>query len=204
MLLCISSQGLITVHAPSPPVTLKSPSVLTIILHVLFFFPRILYHAIKAPWNSFAHPSRTPPSNVAETSEDDTQDSETEFTLIQQASTTPNDKTVEQSNTTSTSPVSCATTSPNVPKEFDINKETWKEAWCFANQITYPLRSQIARGYLEEKIYRQQVYNDIIALRELESRAWERGGNDSERGDYWSGEVNDDDDGWVEDMGGNE
>ena len=180
-LLCISSQGLITVHAPNPPVTQKSPSVLTLILRFLFFFPRLLYQAIKSPLNSFAHPFRTPISNIPNTSSDDPQDYDDEQDSIQEGSTTPTKEFLEQSNAITISPTPYAAASPDPPNEFDLDNEIWKESWRFANHITYPLRIQIARGYFEGKIYHGQFYEDIVALRALEGRAWEEGVVDSEK-----------------------
>ena len=202
MLLCISGQGLTTVQAPKSLVTQKSPSVTAIVLHFLFFFPRLLYHAIKAPLISFAHPFDTPISNIAKTSEDNPQDSDDEYASIEKASTTPDDKGMEQTNTINTPPASCVKASLNASSnEFDIDNEAWKEAWRFANHITYSLRLQIARGYLEGKMYWEQVDESIVELRELEGRAWEWKVADSEGGSS-GGEGSDV--GWVETPGVNE
>ncbi len=201
MLLCISGQGLTTVQAPKPPVTQESPSLMTIVLHFLFFFPRVLYQAIKAPLTLFAHPFGTPISNIAKPSEDDPLDSDDEHTHIQEASTTTDAKSVEITDIITATPISCATATPNAPSEFDIDNEAWKEAWRLANHITYPLRLHIAREYLEGNIYREQLGENIVELRELEDNTWEWGIANSEGGD-WHEERSDN--GWVESLGGGE
>ena len=105
MLLCISSQGLTTVHdarEPPSPVIQESPlSVLNVIvpilllfprllyqaiqslfmfLHILLFFPDLLYQALKSLSNSFTYPFAQPLFRVAKGSKHEPQGSNNEAT----------------------------------------------------------------------------------------------------------------------------
>ena len=200
MLLCISSQGLATVHdarEPPSPVIQESPlSVLNVIvpillffphllyqaiqslfmfLHILLFFPDLLYQALKSLSNSFTYPFAQPLSRVAKGSKHEPQNSNKEATP---ASLEP-------------------------PMEFDIEKEVWKEEHgCFANQITnHTLHLQVAGDVRAAEIYFGRLDEDIVGLRELEGKAWEA---DSEGEQYWDAERSDDDGGCVAKLGGGE
>lgn len=75
---------------------------------------------------------------------------------------------MEQSDNITTPPTVYASASLTPPNEIDINNQAWKEAWRFANQITYSPRLQTARGDLEEGTYRANLDKDVVELRELE------------------------------------
>lgn len=191
MLLCISNQGLVTVQAPKPDFPERS-SVLTMIFHYLLFFPNLLYHSTKSLLNIFTRPfgHRPAPNATATTSENDPQDSNNENTTIEnnlhnfkyqqppfQETRTPlDDKFLEQKYGATTLSIPCT----NASSEFDTNNEAWNQTWCFANHITHSLRLQIA---LEGKMGGENEDEDISALREMEGRVWEGGGEGGKGGD---------------------
>ena len=166
---------------------------MTTIVHCLSFVLFLPLHVIKTPCNPIAHPVRPPQPNIANTIPADPQSSSSSENIpVKEISTTR----MEQSDKITTPPTVYASASLTPPNEIDINNQAWKEAWRFANQITYSPRLQSARGDLEEGTYRANLDKDVVELRELEGRLWERNGAGSERDGDGDGEG---DDGWEVD-----
>ena len=150
----------------------------------MLFLP---FHVIKTPCNPITHPVRPPKPNIPNTISGALQDSKHLDTPIEEYSASPADKTVERTNEIATSPISSATTSPHTHSEFDTDNQAWKEAFHFADHITYPLRLQIARGYRD-----QLDDGATVEMRELEYKVWECGTVRSEGDHYWDGKRGDD------------